>query len=296
LIFFALLNVHGARVRRIDVAQDVQAELTELFNHQYNEFKEGVLETVPLDDYTPEPHELMCIDEFDDVDHIAEAISEPAAVPALEPNSDAIDRIVGLLAGEEVDGTRRALLQVFDRRRSLSRSGYSIIHREQTFKKLVEPGLTFDSTLTATLEDAKLCFRSLHKVRRLFDVDDYYKEATNEELTAFAQHARLETPADLDLVQVADTWIRRKIALIRASGLLDSVPATRIQEIAHSFNLELQLVGVGAAAKLRLPNQKRELKALLKFLNDDYYESPLTEVQYVSSSKRRLSAQAKPAA
>jgi hypothetical protein len=128
----------------------------------------------------------------------------------------------------------------------------------------------------------------LFKVRRLFDVDDYYKEATNEELASFAQHARLAAPADFNLADLADTWIRRKITLIQASGLLDTTPADKIQQIANTFNIQLEVIGQGNEAKLTLPNQKRDLKAFLKFLNDDFYQSPLTDVQYVSSSKRKL--------
>lgn len=287
--FFALLSVPGPRIRRIDVAQDVQQELTQLFTDQYADFCDGVLETVPLDGgYSPEPHELMCIDNFDDVDGISDAISEPTSIQALAADSLTINSIVGIFAGAEADGHPRAMLQVFDKRRSLASTGFTIIHRNQTFTKLVEPGLIFDSSITARLENSKLCFRSLFKVRRLFDVDDYYKEATNEELASFAQHARLAAPADFNLADLADTWIRRKITLIQASGLLDTTPADKIQQIANTFNIQLEVIGQGNEAKLTLPNQKRDLKAFLKFLNDDFYQSPLTDVQYVSSSKRKL--------
>lgn len=287
--FFALLNVPGERIRRVDVAQVVQQELTQVFADQYTAFNQGVLENVPLDGgYTPEPHELMCIDDFDDVDGIAEAISEPTSVQALTPNAEAINTIVGLFAGVEVGDHTRALLQVFDKRRSLASTGFTIIHRNETFTKLVEPGLTFDSAITAVLEEGKLCFRSLHKVRRLFDVDDYYKEATDDDLEAFAKHPRLATPPGFDLAAIADTWIRRKVTLITESKLLDGMPASKIQKIAGTFNLELKVSGKGDNAKLMLPGTKRDLKAFLKFLNDDYYESPLTDVQYVSSSKRKL--------
>ena len=261
-----------------------------MFATQHNHFLDGVVDTVPLDGmYTPEPHEILCIDDFDDVDGLSDAISELLAIAPLDVSEQAIDSIVGLFAGEVLeDGSTRALLQVFDKRRSLARSGYTLIHQGQTFRKLVEPGLTFDSTLTATLEGKNLCFRSLFKVRRLFDVEDYYKEATNEDLLAFSQHQRIQAAPDLNLADIADTWIRRKIALISASGLLDASSANKIQQKAAMFDLALTVVGDGDDSKVQLPANKKDLKALLKFLNDDYYESPLTENRYVSSSKRKL--------
>lgn len=45
--FFALLNIPGGRIRRIDVAQDVQNELASLFAAQHAEFMEGIVETIP---------------------------------------------------------------------------------------------------------------------------------------------------------------------------------------------------------------------------------------------------------
>ncbi|MFC4308259.1 Kiwa anti-phage protein KwaB-like domain-containing protein [Steroidobacter flavus] len=288
--FFALLNIPGSRIRRIDVAQDVQNELSSLFATQQAEFMEGIVETIPLDGaYTPEPHELMYIDGFDDVDNIDDAIREPIAVSPLDVSPQSIDCIVGLFSGEILQGgSTRALLQVFDKRRSLARSGYTVIHRDQTFRKLTEPGLTFDSSLSATLEGGRLCFRSLFKVRRLFDVDGYFKEATNEDLQQFSQHALIEAAPELNLTGMADTWIRRKVALISASGLLNVTTAESIKQKAAMFDLQLTVVGAGDAAKVQLPANKKDLKTLLKFLNDDYYESPLTETRYVSSSKRKL--------
>ena len=38
--------------------------------------------------------------------------------------------------------------------------------------------------------------------------------------------------------------------------------------------------------KIVLPESPSELRKLLRFLDEDYYESPLTQTQYVSNSKR----------
>jgi hypothetical protein len=81
----------------------------------------------------------------------------------------------------------------------------------------------------------------------------------------------------------ASSTVRRKIALILQSGILDKHPVTTIVATASTFKVTIQTTPDG---KMVLPESPSELRKLLRFLDEDYYESPLTQTQYVSNSKR----------
>jgi hypothetical protein len=64
------------------------------------------------------------------------------------------------------------------------------------------------------------------------------------------------------------------------------VPLNDIKAVAIEFNIALELVQDAGAEMIKLPATKAELKTLLRFLDEDYYKSPLSKVQYLTNSKR----------
>ena len=117
----------------------------------------------------------------------------------------------------------------------------------------------------------------------MFEVDDYFKEATATEVKAFAAHPMLVTADAAAFEAAASSTVRRKIALIVQSGILDKHSVATIIATAKPFKVDIQL---DANGKIILPESPSDLRKLLRFLDEDYYESPLTQTQYVSNSKR----------
>ena len=81
----------------------------------------------------------------------------------------------------------------------------------------------------------------------------------------------------------ANTVIRRKIALIKQSGVLEKFTTEQIVGTAQTFNVAIQTTEDG---KIILPTNPTQLRRLLRFLDEDYYESPLSQTRFLSNSKR----------
>ena len=175
------------------------------------------------------------------------------------------------------------LIQLFEQRRLIATKTVAIFFSGNTFERMGETGLTLDTKLLAVLDGKDLKFQSFHFLRRVFEVDDYFKEATAAEVKLFAVHPMLVTADAAAFEAAASSTVRRKIALILQSGVLDKHPVATIVATAKPFKVNIQITPEG---KIVLPASASELRKLLRFLDEDYYESPLTQTQYVSNSKR----------
>ncbi|MPV59975.1 hypothetical protein CFB46_04105 [Burkholderia sp. HI2761] len=176
-----------------------------------------------------------------------------------------------------------ALIQNFKRRRLISKKTLSMLFSGDTFQRIQEDGLTLDTHLLAVLEIVAITFKSFHFLRRVFDLSQHYREATNEEVEAFIAHENIAVEDAAAFVAKAGPLIRKKISFISQSGILDAHTGRQIANAAQQFNLQVR---IDEDDRIILPTDKAELRKLLKFLDEDYYESALYKSHFVSNSKR----------
>jgi hypothetical protein len=280
---FALTNVPGARIVRFPLTQDLQGEVEAVFAAQLQAFMNGIDEVVPFDGrYSPEHGELLAIENFEDVDGLSEAVANPLGVDQFDPAAHSLDSVKALFASHSVGGVHRILIQCFESRRLIATKGLAIFFTGNTFQKMSDAGLTLDTKLLAVLEGSTLKFQSFHFLRRVFELSDYFNEATNEDMTAFAGHEKLHVADVAQFLGSANQLIRKKIALIKQSGVLDQFTTEAIVAGAQAFNLPIQT----HEGKIVLPTNRTELRRLLRFLDEDYYESTLSQTRFLSNSKR----------
>ncbi|MCO4882706.1 Kiwa anti-phage protein KwaB-like domain-containing protein [Paraburkholderia caribensis] len=117
---------------------------------------------------------------------------------------------------------------------------------------------------------------------RVFDLSEFYREATNDEVEAFATHEKMAVADLQNFLASAGPLIRRKISLISQSGILETTE--QLVAVAQIFNVPMN---VNEQGRIILPTNKTELRQILRFLDEDYYESPLSQSRFVSNSKRR---------
>jgi hypothetical protein len=151
-----------------------------------------------------------------------------------------------------------------------------------TFKELTEPAFTLDNYLAAIIEDGKLKFKSFHNIKRLFQLTQFYQEASDQEIDTFCGHASLHVADAVAFKAVADQAIRKMVHAITKANVLNQYSA---QDIVHSAaSLGLQITMQDGA--LVVPSEKRDIKTLFRFLDDGIYSAPLTKVRYMTNSKR----------
>jgi len=281
---FALTATAASRIVRFPLTAELQTEIDGIFRRQLAAFDAGIVETIAFDGrYVPDEGELLCIDPFDDADGLVNAVTHPLAVERFDPAVHSLETVKALFAGAPDDDGQRVLIQRFERRRLISTTGVAMFFSGDTFRRISEQGLTLDTRLLAVLERGALRFQSFHFLRQLFDMSRYYREATNDEVRAFATHPKLAADDVAGFVASAGPLIRKKISMIGQSGILDKYTTAQIVATAQTFDVP---VDVDAHDRIRLPEDRKALRRLLQFLDEDYYESPLSQTRFISNSKR----------
>jgi hypothetical protein len=287
---FALTRDSSRRILRIPLSAEVQSEVSSTFSGQEEYFRKSCEERIDFDGkYKPDEGECLLIADFDDIDGLHSAVANPLSVPEIEPATTEFETIKALFAGK-IDGEKRiTLIQSFDKRKIISNKGLSIFHSANVFRKVEGVGLTLDTKLAAILEDKDLSFFSFHAARQIFDLTQYYKEATDEDLNEFAASSFVKIEDLPNFILMSDTWIRRKVSLVMQSGILEKVQLETTKQAALIFGIDIQTEANNGNVALVLPKNKADLKKVLRFLDEDYFQSVLSSTLHLSNSKRQIS-------
>lgn len=288
---FALTNDPSKRIVKFELSGAVQTDLTAYLQAQETAFDESETEIEFDGKYKPDQGEVLYIDNYDDIDDLESVIGNPLSVESVDPTEDFFHEIKALFTGYQTGaGNLKILLQNFDRRRIISTNGLSIFHSSNVYRKIEGIGLTIDHKLTATLESGRLKFFSFHAARQIFDLSEYYKEATDDDVVEFAGLDIIQSVDTSSLIGMSDSWVRRKISLIQQSGILQNVPLNEMKAVATEFGIPFETVTESSGEVIKIPESKSDFKKLLRFLDEDYYKSPLSKTNFVTNSKRALSS------
>ena len=165
---------------------------------------------------------------------------------------------------------------------------YATLVNQNTFERLSSFGINILDNVDCVFSSNVLLFSSYFSARQIFDLSNYYRVATDADVSNFINHNQIYVCNQETFESTADSWVRRKIALISDSGILNSLTANQIAEKASEYNLTINLTEQDGSAKLSIPDDKKEIKNILKFLDEDIYRGPLSSATYETNSKRRF--------
>ena len=288
---FALVDDEDTPVRRIPLIAELSAELAQLFQDQQNNM---LVDKQTIDftgSYNVDDGEVFAISDYPIPESFGQAISNPLTCQVLDLNQET-HRIKALFSGSWADANKIVNFQVFDTGKLLSR-GFTLIGSGDNYKKLEEPGLMLQDKLTAHYSNGTLHFISYHNTKRFLDLADYYREATDTDLDAFAVSELFVFEDQDSFKENADSMIRKKVALLQKNKVLDDLSVDDIQTVANNFNSELPeehhiSVVINEDGKLIIPKDKKQLKELIRFLDEDYVTAPLTKRKCLTNSKQYL--------
>ena len=66
------------------------------------------------------------------------------------------------------------------------------------------------------------------------------------------------------------------------------MPLNDIKAIAAEFSIPIEYVVQDGGERIKVPSDRKSLKTLLRFLDEDYYKSPLSKTNYLTNSKRAV--------
>lgn len=284
--FFVILRGDPDEVRRLGLADDARGQVRDLFDGQARQLSSRGRELIEFEaGYAADAEELTVIRGFPLPEYLHSALSSPTAVEILRFEPATLGRIKAVF-GDGPSGT--VYFQVFDRRRLLTRDTFVLVLSRRALNRLAEPGLTLDSRLAALFRDGDLYFESYSAAHRVIDLTAYFRAATDSDLHEFCSLPTVAVDAEADFARDADTWIRRKVALLLASEVLAGVRPRQVQKAAREFGLELSIQRHGGKDRIVLPTEKKALKLALRFLDEDLYVSALSSTRYLANSKRKL--------
>lgn len=284
---FACLDSETTTIKKIPLNQTLQRELTAMFEELMESYipenSDLILDFKNNINYKLEDDEIFIIDNFGIPEILVEYIRNPTVASVLR--EDDYERIKYLFTGKISENYIELAFTVFDRRKIIrpDRGRLWIQYRGNTFSKFDQKAIAIDRRIDALHKNGNLYFRSLYNVKRIFGelIEDYYREATDDEVRNFANNF---FNGDLP-EEYIDSRSRKLIFGIVKSGV--SYDLSEIIEIGKSkFGLSVELDEENG--KLVVPSSKREFKRLLRLLNDDLLESPLTQAKYETNSKRRI--------
>jgi hypothetical protein len=279
---------NGNEIMRLNLTRDSQDLLCELFvnatalilnsNNTFVEFNGG---------YRPDAGEVQLINNYTIGQEIINALTEPTSIVSFTPDLDCLPEIKGIFTGV-IEPEVVVAFQKFNKNQYITRKGISLLHNRNTFEKISSFGISIEDSVDCVYKDNKLFFKTFFSARQALDLSQYYRLATDKDIDSFISHPSVNVNNEQAFRENADTWVRRKIALIYDSGTLNQIPPSEIAEKASEYNLTIEIIEEQGMPKINLPNEKTELKHVLKFLDDEIYKGPLSSNTYETNSKKKL--------
>lgn len=287
-IMVILNNDKENPVQLLEVDRDTQKAICNSFSESSMPLLASK-QVVPFDgSYKPNEDESLSICIFHLPEVISDAIRNPLGLQTLAYDKRSAPDIRAIFVGARTEADKTELFtaafQRFRKEQYLSTKKFSLFFENDVFKRESRWGIGITNTVDCVFTQPELRFSSYFYARQIFDLREYYRSATDSEVQSFS-NLKLLNIEDKDLFQqMADTWIRRKIAVINDSGILENNTASKIKRLAQNCGLEITVEN----NKIIMPVEKKKLKEMLAFLDDEVYKGAFTEETYITNSKRRV--------
>jgi hypothetical protein len=189
-------------VKRVEISQTVQSLLEGLFQQQENEFLNGVEEEIAFGgDYKPDTDEVLYLNAPAEIAIMNAAADNPISLPTINDSNFSTEAIKGLFVTFGPEERRRHLIQSFAAQQVLSRSKLTLVFERDTFRRLSEPAFALDNKLVAIAAGDKLTFKSFHFLKRIFILEEVYREASDVQIEQFCGHSSLSV-SNVDDIKV----------------------------------------------------------------------------------------------
>lgn len=269
--FFAVLKDNS--IRKIKLLQNITTQIKNVFLDYGAFILNDDIEEIQFDgNYAIQDEEVLFV-EMELPENIKEASNNPIGIEVLNLDTDTIKTLFWV--EDDV-----YYFQNFDNRKLL-RNKNVIFWDNNSYNKLEENALIVENTVNAIFKDGKFYFKNYTNANKIFSLLSFFQEATNEEIQKFGQNDKVSFDENW-LLANSNTTIRKQITLIQKSNILENANTKRITTDAKKFSLSISLKD----GKLCLPNNKKECKDILMFLNEQYYFGIITKTKYRTNSKR----------
>ena len=195
------------------------------------------------------------------------------------------DSVKGIVAfARNQNGEELVLFQRFTRTQVIQ-PGRFLFMQLDTYTGVDRPALMLNRKLSAIYQsdERKLLFDSYRNVNAFLPLDEFYREASEQDIREILNHERLAPENPDENATNPDQWTRRRFALLRHSGILDTFSTDEILTRSEGYDIQIQIV----EDRLVFPADKRRVKRLLQFLNEELFRGAITDTLYETNSKKK---------
>ena len=238
--------------------------------------------------YKPHNDEFLAIENFQLSDEIKDAIRDPLGVPIYTKENDEFIEIKAIFVGKRTETENTEIFQVafqrFRKEQYIATSWVNLFFTKDTFRREKNFGISISDTVDCYYTEGELQFSSFYFARQIFDLSEYYRSATDQEVQAFTTSDKLAFEDTEAFKNTANTWIRRKIAMINDSDVLVNYKASEIKKLAKDAGITIEIEN----KKVVIPNDKEQIKVILGFLDEEAYKGPFSQNTFLANSKRKI--------
>jgi hypothetical protein len=284
---FVVCHFPGASnaVRLLPVTAQAQQDIEGMIRSQCDNFIAPELTRVDFDPtFKTDEETIIVIAGFQLPEHVADALSAPAEVPALKKaEAEEIRKAKYLF---HVDEDENIYFQCW--------RNFSVLNRQKIWMLLSNDTLdverdkspiVLDHRLDAVLWKGDLLFKSVANVGSMLELTEYVIEATTEDISTLVD-CEFFTGDFESILRNCSRLQKKQIRVLVQSGMLESHTFEELVEKAASVQYEIPQ----RDGKIALPNGGAALTELLQFLSDKLYCGPVTGDTFVANSSRRRAA------
>lgn len=273
---------------RLEVDADTQKSICNVFSKTTADLISAKTKVVFDGSYKPLDDEYLSIENFQLADEIKDAIRNPIGVTKYQKINGIFPDIKAIFVGERIEtkDTEKFIVafQRFKKEQYISTNFFNLFFDQETFRREKNFGISISENIDCLFTETELQFTSFYYARQIFDLSDYYRSATDQEVEAFTSSDRLSIEDSVAFKAMANTWIRRKIAMINDSEVLTNYTAAKIKSLAKTVGIDVSVEN----KKIVIPNDKEKVKVILGFLDEEAYKGPFSRNTYLANSKRQV--------
>lgn len=276
-------------VFKLETDASLQQNLCNLFSEQTSTaIKEKVF--VDFDgNYKPNDDEILIIRNFKMLDSIVDAVRNPIGVQAFEKDNGEFPEIKALFIGNKQESDNKEefniSFQKIRKEQIVTKNVLNLILDNNTFVENKRFSFGVSDSIDCYYSKGNLYFSSYFFARQIFELRDYYRTATDSDVEDFINLSSVGiVNMDTFRVQAQSSWVRRKIAAINDSRILENNSADDIKKVADETGISLEISG----DQIVIPEDKDSVKILLGFLDEEAYRGPFSNTTYLAGSKRKI--------
>ncbi|PKA10555.1 hypothetical protein CH372_18770 [Leptospira meyeri] len=286
--FYAIVNIDSEHhFRHIVLISPLQIELSKIFQFQIEKFQDVSASYEYDGRYKTENNESLFINNFPLPQEILNLTKGQITASNLSKSELENSKIISIFGIKiENSGSFTIGFQSLTSSNLIKPNKFNLIFSQNTFVRNNDPGITINENVVAVFQDNKLYFKAFSQARRVLDLTEYLKSASDNEIEDFLRENPVVLEDKIKFNEAKDEWIRKKIFLIHNDQVLLNTDIKAYKKAAKTMKLRMKTTMVGKTEKIILPADKKNLKLTLNLLDDDILDSIVTHKRYISNSKR----------